>query len=111
MSDAPDARVLARNALDALDALLSVVRGGEALEALVDAREALSHFAQRTPQKNSADDRSLTVQLPALGGVTLMRGSRSFTIDDDELELVRDAVNTRKREVRKKERRRAKSED
>jgi hypothetical protein len=40
--------------------------------------------------------------------VTLVRGGQPFTIMDDELELVRDAVNTRKREVRKRERRESK---
>jgi hypothetical protein len=102
MNQRRDARALARDALAAMDALLTIVQGGPALEALVDARETLSNFAN---QKDSQDDRMLVVQQPALGGITLVRGGRSFTINDDELEQVRDAVNARKREIRKRQRR------
>jgi hypothetical protein len=107
MSDQRDARALARNVLASMDALLSIVQGGNALEALVDAREALANFANQKDQPQ--DDRALTVQLPVMGGVTLIRGARSFTIDDEDLELVREAINTRKREIRKRERRESKS--
>ncbi len=102
MNQRRDARALARDALAAMDALLTIVQGGPALEALVDARETLSNFAN---QKDSQDDRMLVVQQPALGGITLVRGGRSFTINDDELEQVREAVNARKREIRKRQRR------
>lgn len=102
MSDQRDARALARDALATMDALLSVVQGGKALEALVDAREALSNFAH---SRDAQDDRTLTVQLPVMGGITLIRGGRSFTIHDSDLEAVREAINTRKREIRKRQRR------
>lgn len=96
-----DVRTIARDALDAIDALLRALEGGTALDTLFDAREALAKYVQRGMGE---DDGALRVNLPPSGGVTLLRHGQHFTIHDDELEEVRDAVNSRKREVRKRQR-------
>lgn len=107
MTDTTDSiQNLAQQARNALDALLENIQGGEGGRVLIDARVVLSNYIQR---ERNHSDRSLTVQMPPVGGVTLVRGGQSFTIQDEELEVVRDAVNTRKREIRKRERREAKA--
>jgi hypothetical protein len=93
---------LARRVLESLDALLQSVEGGEGLRVLVDARGVVSGYVQRG---SFQPDKPLTVKPSSVGGVTLVRGGQHFTINDDELETVRDAVNSRKREIRKRERR------
>lgn len=107
MTDTTDSiQNLAQQARNALDALLEKIQGGEGGRVLIDARVVLSNYIQR---ERNYSDRSLTVQMPSVGGVTLVRGGQSFTIQDEELEAVREAVNTRKREIRKRERREAKA--
>ncbi|NJP06044.1 MAG: hypothetical protein HC837_10680 [Chloroflexaceae bacterium] len=101
MSTQRDAHALAREALQAIDLLMTTIQGGLALRSLVDARETLQSFVN----KEQRSDKEVSVQYPTTGGVTLVRGNRFFTIDDHELEIVRDAVNTRKREIRKRQRR------
>lgn len=98
---------LARQAIQSLDMLLQNIQGGEGLRVLIDARQALSNLVQRNALLS---DKELTTQFPTIGGVSLVRGGQSFTIKDNELELVREAVNTRKREVRKVERRQEKKQ-
>lgn len=100
--DAVDVRVLAQDVRDALDALLRALEGGKGQDVLRDARVALSRYVVPAPELS---DETLRVQFPPSGGVTLARRGKHFTISDDELEQVRDAVNTRKREVRKLQRR------
>ncbi len=97
---------LARKTLHAMDALLEQVHGGEGLRALIEARQILASFVQ---QGKLSPSKTLAVQLPPVGGVTMVRGGQTFSITDDELEAVREAINTRKREIRKRERREAKS--
>ncbi len=97
---------LARRVLDTLDALLQAVEGGEGLRVLVDARGVVSGYVQRG---SFQPDKPLTIKPSSVGGVTLVRGGQHFTINDDELETVRDAVNARKRDIRKRERRETKA--
>ncbi len=97
-----NARELAQQALQALDTLLHSVEGGGGWRLLVDARGALSGYVQ---QGAPPPDTALTVQPAATGGVTLVRGRQHFTITDEELEQVREEINARKRELRKRERR------
>lgn len=97
---------LAQQAINALDALLERLEGGEGLRVLIDARGALSVYVQRGAMQT---DKELTVKASPVGGVTLVRSGQHFTINDEELELVREAVNVRKRELRKRERREAKA--
>ncbi|NJK79429.1 MAG: hypothetical protein HC876_03305 [Chloroflexaceae bacterium] len=101
-SASPNVRQLAQTARDGLDALLRAVKGGRAHETLLDARVALGRYIAPGPE---AGNDALSVQFAPGGGVTLVRDGRHFTISDEELELVREAVNTRKREVRKLQRR------
>jgi hypothetical protein len=54
-------------------------------------------------------DKMLTTTTSSVGGVTLVRGGQHFTINDNELDIVREAINTRKRELRKRERLAAKA--
>ncbi|NJN68254.1 MAG: hypothetical protein HC884_16845 [Chloroflexaceae bacterium] len=100
--DKNNARELAQQALHALDALLRSVEGGGGWRLLVDARGALSGYVQ---QGAIPPDAPITVQPAATGGVTLVRGRQHFTIVDDELDQVREEINARKREIRKRERR------
>ncbi len=93
---------LAQRALNTIDALLSSIEGGEGLRPLIDARGVLSGFVHR---QRPPHDAPLTTLMPPVGGVTLVRSGQHFTITDEELEQVRDAVNTRKRELRKQARR------
>ncbi len=96
-----DPRVLAQETLESLDALLRVLQGGTAVDALLQAREALKRYINRVP----AESDRLQVKFAPSGGVILQRNAQHMTIQDDELEQVRDAVNTRKRELRKRQRR------
>ncbi len=101
-SQAGDVRGVALAARDALDVLLRALEGGRGLDVLRDARVAISRYITPTPE--SGDD-SLSVHVVPTGGVTLTRRGRHLTIYDEELEAVRDAINERKREVRKLQRR------
>jgi hypothetical protein len=92
---------LARQVRNTLDAFLEKLQGGDGVRTLIDARVVLSSYIQR--EKVQAE-KPLTIQMPSVGGVTLVRGGQAFTIRDEELEIVRDTVNTRKREIRKRER-------
>lgn len=94
-------RALAIETLAVLDRLLQTVEGGAALDALFDARQVLARFAAQTPPAPTP----LAVKLPPTGGVTLVRNGHHFTIPDEDLEAVREAINERKREVRKRQRR------
>jgi hypothetical protein len=96
-----NAQELAQQALTALDGFLRAVEGGEGLRLLIDARGILAHYVQRGEGKPEV---ALTTKTSPLSGVTLMRGSQHFSIHDSELEIVRDAVNARKRALRKQER-------
>jgi hypothetical protein len=96
-----DPRLLAYETLAALDALLRTLQGGAAVDALLDARKALLKYVSNQPGQEDG----LHVDSGPSGGVTLRRGEQHFTIQDDELEQVRDAVNTRRREMRKRQRR------
>jgi hypothetical protein len=96
-----DPRLLAYETLAALDALLRTLQGGAAVDALLDARKALLKYVSNQPGQEDG----LHVDFGASGGVMLRRGEQHFTIQDDELEQVRDAVNTRRREMRKRQRR------
>jgi hypothetical protein len=95
-------RNLAEHALQAMDALLQAIEGGGGLRVLIDARGVLSSYVHGEAGR---DDTPLTARQSAVGGVTLARGGQHFTINDDELERVREEINTRKREIRKQERR------
>ncbi len=105
MQEQDTAQQRAQQALDALDAFLEKIHGGDGLRVLIEALQVLSSYVQQTKVPHV---RALTAQLPPVGGVTLVRGGQPFAITDDELEMVRDAVNTRKREIRKRERREGK---
>jgi hypothetical protein len=96
-----DPRLLAYETLAALDALLRTLQGGAAVDALLAARKALLKYVSNQP----GEEDGLTAASGPSGGVTLRRGEQHFTIQDDELEQVRDAVNTRRREMRKRQRR------
>ncbi len=100
-----DVRTLAHDTLASLDVLLQALQGGGARDVLFDAREALARYVQH----NYGPTDDLTVRLPPSGGVTLVRGGRNMTIGDAEMEQVREAINERKREIRKHERRQARS--
>lgn len=98
-----DIRTLARDTLGVLDLLLQRLQGGTARDLLFDTREALAkyvHYGAPSPT-----DAALTVKLTPAGGVTLLRNGQHFTIDDDDLDQVREAINTRRREIRKRLRR------
>jgi hypothetical protein len=97
----PAPQTLARETLESLDALLRALQGGVAMDRLLDAREALTRYIQREPPRQE----SLTVKLSPAGGVTLLRGGQHLTIDDSDLDQVREAITVRKREVRKRQRR------
>lgn len=97
-----DAHILARDTLASLDRLMHALQGGAAFDSLLNTREALTRYVNRQP---SRDEGGLQVKFAPAGGVTLLRKGHHFTISDEELELVRDAVNTRKREIRKRQRR------
>jgi hypothetical protein len=99
--NAHDPRPLAQETLASLDALLRALQGGAAFDALLNAREMLAGYIHHAPIRSDA----LNVKLAPSGGVTLVRNGQHFTIDDAELEAVRDAINERKREVRKLQRR------
>lgn len=101
-----DPRTLAQDTLASLDTLLRALQGGMAMDALLDAREALAKYINREPGR---EDR-LSVRLAPSGGVSLIHGGRHLTINDDELDMVREAINTRKREVRKHQRRQHKEQ-
>lgn len=103
-SKASDVRGIALTARDALDVLLRALEGGRGLDVLRDARAAISRYITPMPVPENDDD-SLSVHVVPTGGVTLTRRSRHLTIYDEELEAVRDAINERKREVRKLQRR------
>lgn len=105
---AQNTREIAQQAINALDALFERLEGGEGFRTLVDARGALSVYIQSGVLP---PDTSLAIKPSSVGGVTLVRGGQHFTINDDELEAVRDAVNARKREIRKRERRQAKAQE
>ncbi len=101
MTDKENYQELAQQALHAMDALLEKLSGGEGLRALVEVRGVLADYVQQGTIK---PDKTLQVQIPPVGGVTLVRGGQRCIINDDELESVREAINTRKREIRKRER-------
>lgn len=101
-SKAGDVRGVALSARDALDVLLRALEGGRGLDVLRDARVAISRYVTPTPESG---DESLSVHVVPTGGVALTRRGRHLTIYDEELEAVRDAINERKREVRKLQRR------
>ncbi len=103
-SRAADVRTTALIARDAVDALLRALEGGKGLDVLRDARAAMSRYVTPVPSAESDDD-TLTVQVVPSGGVTLSRRGKHLTINDAELEAVREAINERKREVRKLQRR------
>lgn len=97
----PTPRGLAEDALAALDALLQSLEGGVAFDALLDARQALLKYVQQIPPKPG----TLAVRSYSTGGVTLLRDGQHFTISDSELDEVRETINVRKRELRKRQRR------
>jgi hypothetical protein len=99
---ASDIRALAHNTLVSLDALLRALQGGAAFDVLLDARKALARFVHQEPARDEAE---LVVKFAPTGEVTLLREGHHFTIEDEELDQVRDAVNYRKREIRKRQRR------
>lgn len=101
MTDKENYQELAQQALHAMDALLEKLHGGEGLRAFVEARGVLADYVQQGTIK---PDKALQVQIPPVGGVTLVRGGQRFTINDDELEPVRESINVRRREIRKRER-------
>lgn len=98
-------RELARQAIVAIDTFLRSLEGGEGLRSLIEARGTLSWYVQQGALQPV--EKSLSVQNAAVGGVTLVRGGQHFVINDDELDLVREEINARKREIRKQERRTA----
>jgi hypothetical protein len=104
MSDQPARpRDMAQQAILAIDAFMRSVEGGEGLRSLIEARGTLSWYVQQGALQPGK--KSLSVQNAAVGGVTLVRGGQHFVINDDELDLVREQINARKREIRKQERR------
>lgn len=99
--DTTDVRTIASDTLTLLDALLRALEGGAALDGLLSTREALVKYVNREPGQRAND--MLRAHFAPAGGVTLIRNGQHFTIGDEELEQVRDAVNTRRREMRKAE--------
>ena len=91
---------LAQQAIEALDTFLATLEGGTVLPVLLDARESLNSYVQKGAVERN---KTLTVKFSPIGGVTLARAGRLFTLDDLDLEPVREAVNTRLREIRKRE--------
>lgn len=97
-------KTLAEEALRAIDALLQSLEGGGGLRALIDARGVLASYVHgHVPPA----DAPLRVQQNVLGGITLVRGGQYFTLNDEEIDMVREAIAIRKRELRKKERKTA----
>lgn len=103
-----DVRTLARDTLEPLDRLLHTLEGGTAFDTLLNARAALTRYANRdaaNPGEPSHDNDTLTIKLTPAGGVTLVRKGQHLTINDEALEHVRDVINERRRELRKRQRR------